>query len=352
MKRIIKAAPLLLMFAASEARAGCDACIQASVEKASASISASLNSLKTTVDTNVQATNQLKVTVDTSNSTMVGLLNAQQQQMLTTLDGVAAKLSLSQEKLGVTIRNLTDYTVNEINLAIKNQTKTEGFIDNSKEFGPLAHPVSNDITVNRAEHLKVALVELNGLLDDSVKKFQSWALVVGESDSTSSLRAKKVNEKIEELTPLLDLLHLPVISIEDTSSLLNLMKLLVLPNPQKISDLSEVQKIAYFSEIAKKSAAYRALASEVINKAALLSIDGWDIGYTQVTALDGKTSIEEFIASETERKLVSEDWHLDVKTKSDTGLIREQINQMNITNFLLNEIIKQERLSLAMEANK
>ena len=144
MKRIIKAAPLLLMFAASEARAGCDACIQASVEKASASISASLNSLKTTVDTNVQATNQLKVTVDTSNSTMVGLLNAQQQQMLTALDGVAAKLSLSQEKLGVTIRNLTDYTVNEINLAIKNQTKTEGFIDNSKEFGPLAHPVSND----------------------------------------------------------------------------------------------------------------------------------------------------------------------------------------------------------------
>ena len=130
------------------------------------------------------------------------------------------------------------------------------------------------------------------------------------------------------------------------------MKLPVLPNPQKISDLSEVQKIAYFSEIAKKSAAYRALASEVINKAALLSIDGWDIGYTQVTALDGKTSIEEFIASETERKLVSEDWHLDVKTKSDTGLIREQINQMNITNFLLNEIIKQERLSLAMEANK
>ena len=129
MKRIIKAAPLLLMFAASEARAGCDACIQASVEKASASISASLNSLKTTVDTNVQATNQLKVTVDTSNSTMVGLLNAQQQQMLTALDGVAAKLSLSQEKLGVTIRNLTDYTVNEINLAIKNQTKTEGFIE-------------------------------------------------------------------------------------------------------------------------------------------------------------------------------------------------------------------------------
>ena len=50
--------------------------------------------------------------------------------------------------------------------------------------------------------------------------------------------------------------------------------------------------------------------------------------------------------------MVSEDWHLDVKTKSDTGLIREQINQMNITNFLLNEIIKQERLSLAMEANK
>ena len=137
MKKIIKALPLFFMFAVPGANAGCDACIQASVERASASISASLNSLKTTVDTNVQATNQLRATVDTSNSTMVGLLNAQQQQMLTALDGVAAKLSLSQEKLGVTIRNLTDFTVNEINLAIKNQTKQKGFNRIERDFGPL-----------------------------------------------------------------------------------------------------------------------------------------------------------------------------------------------------------------------
>lgn len=341
---------VLCLFASSYVYAGCDTCIQGSVEKASASIQSSLSALKTSTESNITATNTLKATIDTSNSTMVGLLNAQQQEMLTALDGVAAKLSLSQDQLRKTVVNLTDYAANEISLAIKNQTKLKAFAENSLQYGPLAHPISSDIATNRAPLLRDALFEKAELLDNNIIKFQQWAMIVDDV-STETLRGKLVDEKIEELTPLLSQLNSTVITREDSSNLLVLLRLLTLPKPLAFNTLDSQEKIEYLLRVESLTNSYKALAEDVLDRTALLPVEGWDIGYTQIKVLEDSTSILEFIASETTRKLFAESWHLDIKKMTEAGLLREQLNQVNITNYLLNELIEQERTALAIEVS-
>lgn len=336
-----------LMFSFS-AHAGCDSCLQASIESASASINTSLNSLKTTVNSNVTATENLNSTISASSSSLVGLLESQNTQMVTAIDAATNKLLLSNDQLNKTIVNLTDFMTNEITRAMKSEFKVKSYMRNKRTFGPESQPVSGDIAVNRAPLLQAAIIEFETKLADQLKQFNQWALLEGENDNGTKLRRREVEQKIEDLSPQLDKLSQNVLTEEEVSDLLTLVKLIVLPSPTPSESLKGENAVDYYREVQKKAVAFTTLARDILLRAPLLDTEGWKIGYTKINEIDGKTSLTEFMLSESQRKYFSSEWHMDIKTKSKTGLLREQVYQTNMTNYLLNELVAEEQQTLSL----
>ena len=82
-----------------------------------------------------------------------------------------------------------------------------------------------------------------------------------------------------------------------------------------------------------------------------ISQEDWGIGYTTAEANDeGKTSVMAMLESETLGRLTSEGWYKDIKTKTDAGVLREQVYQQAINNKLLLKILEQEEQKLLLQA--
>ena len=62
------------------------------------------------------------------------------------------------------------------------------------------------------------------------------------------------------------------------------------------------------------------------------------------------TSLEEFMHSESDRKLISTDWHDDISSLTDVGLLREQVHQSNMQNYLLNSLIDAQKDNLLLKS--
>ncbi|WP_018984005.1 hypothetical protein [Salinimonas chungwhensis] len=339
---------LLGTLVSSNAFAGCDSCLQKDIKTASASINSSLSSLKTTVNTNVSATETLNNTISASSSSLVGLLESQNTQMVTAIDAATNKIILSNDKLNKTIINLTDFMTNEISQAMKSEFKIDAYLRSKETLGPQSQPISGDIAVNRAPLLQQAIVDFETKLADQLVQFKQWALLKGHKDNGQKLRRREVDKKIKELTPELDKLTQNLLTEQEVDDLLTLIKLMVLPSPKPSDTLEGKDAAEYYRQIQKKTLAFSVLARDVLLRAPLIETKDWKIGYTKVNDIDGKTSLTEFMLSETQRKYFSPEWHLDIKTKTDTGLLREQVYQTNMTNYLLNELIEEERQTLGL----
>tara|TARA_R110001592_G_scaffold357482_1_gene660874 strand:+ start:11713 stop:12792 length:1080 start_codon:yes stop_codon:yes gene_type:complete len=329
---------------------GCDSCLQAKIESASSSISSSLTELNTSASSVVTATETVNQTITTASESYIAVLEANQSALLSSLDAATNKIEFSNEATTTTYTNLTDTLTNTINTNAKNQIKLEQVFRNAQTYGDDALPESGAIALNRAEALTNALVEFNGKLEEQMVMFHEWAYVVEKGEESKTLRLKKVEEKYDEYSALLPQLSTGLLTSDDVNNLLTFLMLVVLPEPIDSEKLSVKRQVLYNQFVERKAAAYKVLAKEVLMKAPLLSTDSWDIGYTQVESEDGMTSLEEFMHSESDRKLISTDWHDDISSLTDVGLLREQVHQSNMQNYLLNSLIDAQKDNLLLKS--
>ena len=332
----------------SYAAVGCDSCLQMKIIQASADIQQSFTELDSTVKENVEATNQLNRTIDESGSALVGLMEKQHESLVTAIDASVTRMAASEDQTIKLLVNLTDVMTHEMNKVIKNTTLAERYESTKNTYGPYAQPISGDIAVNRAPLLKKAMIEIETILKVEEKKFMQWALHRGIGDGTIRLRGEKVNSEIQELEPLILKMAGNLLTQSDVDNLLKLFKLIVLPNPRNVEDLRSEEVISYLNEVREAATKFSVLAREVLMRAPLLETTDWMLGYTKVEEKDGLTSINEFMLSETERKYFSPEWHLNIKTLTDAGLLREQVYQSNMTNFLLHNLVEAEKKSLQL----
>ena len=325
---------------------GCDSCLQAKIESASSSISSSLTELNTSASSVVTATETVNQTITTASESYIAVLEANQSALLSSLDAATNKIEFSNEATTTTYTNLT----NTINTNAKNQIKLEQIFRNAQTYGDDALPESGAIALNRAEALTNALVEFNGRLEEQMVMFHEWAYVVEKGEESKTLRLKKVEEKYDEFSELIPQLSTGLLTSNDVNNLLTFLMLVVLPEPIDSEKLSVKRQVLYNQFVERKAAAYKVLAKEVLMKAPLLSTDSWDIGYTQVKSEDGMTSLEEFMHSESDRKLISTVWHDDISSLTDVGLLREQVHQSNMQNYLLNSLIDAQKDNLLLKS--
>jgi hypothetical protein len=334
----------LLLFPFGRAHAsGCDTCLQAKIESASSSISSALSTLNTTAQNAVTATDTANNTISTASSSYISALEAQQSQLLSSLDAASKKIEFGIESTTTTLTNLTDVLTGTINTNAKNQVKLLEFFDNNEWLGDDSHPLSAAIALNRAEALANALSEYNGRIQDQMTIFSEWAYLVEQGDETYTSRTQTAQDTLEEYITYLPLLATGLLSEDEVSKLLTALLIVVLPTPEDYESLDVERKLEYNAFVEKKAAAYRVLVKEVLKKAPLLATDGWDDGYTQIESEDGYTSIEEFMESESTRKLLSSTWYDDIASLNNTGLLREQVHQTNMQNYLLNELVEAQK---------
>ena len=338
------------LFFTSNVSAGCDACLQSAIRTASSQISASLQTLNATANTNVAATQALTQTVTTSSATLNALMESQHILLMNGLDAAAIRLEASTDVVSATVESTSDHLATTISQTIKDYGKTQQFLRNRDVYGPMALPLSGDIAANRAPLLAEALASYKTALDDSMIKFKQWALSPIEFDETTTVRQIRADERIIELSPMLDELVNGVLTQEQTSKLEELYRLMLLPVPLDQETMAPRERIIYLQEIDKLSKAYYVLMSDLLLKAPQLSPEGWDIGYIHVDTVEERTSLNEFVRAETERKMLSPTWHFDVKTKTEAGLLREQVNQHELTNYLLSMLYAEEQKTLALMA--
>lgn len=349
-KRAILTCLTLLALHNGSAYAGCDACLQSAIQSATAQISTSLRTLEATAQTNVTATQALTNTVTTSSASLNALMEAQHILLLNGLDAAAIKLEMSTSAVADTVEKTSDHLAATISQTIKDYGRAQQFIKNRDQYGPMSLPMSGDIAANRAPLLASAMMSFEGKRDDAMTKFRQWALAPPANDETRTIRQSKADARLLELAPNLDELAKGVIEQQSIEDIAELYRLMLLPVPIASESLPPQKRINYLREVDKLSRAYYALITDLLMKAPLLSTEGWDMGYISVDKVDVQTSISEFIRAETERKLLSPAWHFDMKTKTEAGLLREQIQQREITNYLLSQLIEQENISLNIMA--
>lgn len=329
---------------------GCDTCLQAKIQSASTQISSALSTLNSSASQTVTATQTVNTTLNAASTSFISILNTNQIQLLSSLDAASKKIEFTNEATTSTLANLTDTITGTISENAKNQSKMSQIFHNRDTYGPKSMPLSLAIAVNRSEHLTNALVELNGMLDDQLSKFKEWAYVVDKGDETTRLRREKALELIEQNEDLMSQLSTGLLTDDVATSLLDTMMVVVLPDPLDYESLSTEDQISYNSFIERKAAAYKVLAKFVLMKAPLLSTEGWDSGYSQIESEDDLTSIEEFIKSESDRKLLSEAWYNDVAKLNDVGLLREQVNQVNMQNYLLSSLVDAQKDNVLLKS--
>lgn len=322
---------------------GCDACLQAKIQAASSQISRGLSDLNSSANNAVNATDTVNDTIKAASDAYISVLETNSTQLLSSLDAATNKLEFSNEVTTTTFVNLTNTLNNTINTNAKNQIKVDEIFRNEETWGPDSLPISGAIALNRAEALSLATVEFNGRLEDQMTIFREWAFIVGKGDETQNIRLKKVTAKYEKYRELIPLLSTGLLTDETTKNLLTLNLLIVLPEPIDYQSLSTEKQIQYNIFVERKAAAFKVLAKEILMKAPLLKTDSWDSGYTQIESENGFTSLEEFMHSESDRKLVSSLWYDNIATLTEVGLLREQVHQTSMQNYLLNSLIETQK---------
>ena len=356
--------PALFCFAlVNPANAGCDPCIQSAAQAASGQMQSSLSAITSTVNGNVQATNAL-------NQTVIAANNAIQQTIVTNTNLIKQGMSASTNRIELAIQQnsktmeaMNDHLVQSLVQVMKEISVAEQVQKNKKMFDTeIAQPLSGDIGANRAPLLKAGVVQSEQLHQGMVDGMYEWSSETGDTPGAkSNLKATMLLKEDEAMWDPSPMLNSSVITAEESVNLQKLLTVLVNPVPLKKLTKAEASRSPKSAEYELKrnlyntqlTIAHSVLAKSVSERMATIPIsqEDWGIGYTTAEANDeGKTSVMAMLESETLGRLTSEGWYKDIKTKTDAGVLREQVYQQAINNKLLLKILEQEEQKLLLQA--
>lgn len=333
-------------------RAGCDACLQAAVQQAQTQISTSLTTLEQSVASNVQATQVLNTTIETANSTLTLLMEGQHRLLLQSLDAAAVRLEGAQTAQAKTIEKVGDHISQTVRQTMGGVLEAQMVFEHDELYGERSIPMTADVSADRAPLLKEALQEYQTQLNLANVAFKEWYFSVEPGDKSVTRRKLLVEEKMTTLTAQIDGLMGNLLTQAQTDNLLELFRLALMPEPQDISSMSAEQALTYRTRYHDLAFKYQALAAYVLKRAPLLSTDNWNTGYVVINEEQGKTSINEFLHSETDRKLFAKPWYLNISTRTTPGLLREQAHALAMSNYLLGEVLEQQSNQLISVASR
>ena len=345
------------------ATGGCDLCIKAAAEAAAAQIQAAVNVTNAAVEANVAATQALNTTVQASTATLQSLIQINSQQYLSGLSAATHKIELAIQQNTETGNRLTDHLVTSLVTLFKQLHLAEQVDNNNKTYHPkMAQPVSGDIGANRASLLKQSFVQTKQIFAQMVADMRVYSNdtddvnTAGGSIKVGALLA----EKDQVFDPLPFLLQ-DRLSDEESLNFQRLLTIMFNPVPLKAATAeqmaSDPNAVAYELDRqlhnVKTGMAHAVFADMVAAKSATLpmSTTDWQQGYVNITPDEnGNVSQAEFIKAEAEGRLLSEGWFLNVKSMSEAGILREQVYQQSINNYLLVEQLKQQKSALLLQA--
>ncbi len=361
MRRITLA--IVIATCSSMTWAGCDPCIQAAAQTANSQMTAAINNATAAVQANVSATQALNASVKSTDAAWQAAIKLNSTKFLQALDAATSRIELSQSMLLKTEENLADHQVQSIAKLFQELYTAEQVVASEKMLLPeIAQPMSGEIGANRAPLLKEGLVQAEQLWHKMDEDFAEWSDNTETVDSVgrSFLVSKLLTEKDEvfDITPLLTG---DTLTKEQSLNLQKLLTILVNPVPEKAMTDAEMagdpnaakQELERKLRNAKLTMAYSVLSKGLSEREAVIPIspDDWQKGYTTAQPNpEGKTSYREFIESETVGRMASEGWFQDIKTKTDAGILREQVYQQAINNHLLYKSVQQEEQLLLLLA--
>lgn len=354
---------LVILFHVESTFAGCDPCIQAAAQTTSTQMTTSIQNVTASVQANVSATQALNASIQATDAAWQAAINLNSTNYLQGLDASTSRIELSQSQLLKTVENLADHEVQSIAKIFEQLYNAEQKAVTERMLRPeLAQPMSGEIGANRAALLKQGIVQKDQQWRQMDINFAQWSDntetvdSAGGSITTSMLLTE--DPDVFDPTPLLTK---NVITENESLNMQKLITLLANPVPEKrISDdeLATNPKAAQLElerklRIAKRAIAFSVLSKGVAEREAVIPIseDDWLLGYT-IAAPDnnGNTSYRDFLESETVGRLTSEGWYQDIKTKTEAGVLREQVYQQALNNHLLFKSLQQEEQQLLLLA--
>lgn len=361
MKKIVTS--LLILAFSNSVYAGCDPCIQASAQQANTQMTTAVNNATTSVQANVSATQALSASIQATDAAWQTAIQLNSTSFLQGLDAATNRIELTQNQLLKVEENLTDHEINSIAKAFEELFNAEQVAETERMLRPeLAQPISGDIGSNRAPLLKQGIVQMDQMWKSMDDNFSQWSSdtetvnLAGESITTSMLLTE--DESVFDPTPIL---NSSVVSQDESLNLQKLMTLLINPVPRKAMTDDELardpnaakKELSRKLDNAKLSIAFSVLSKGLAEREAVIPIsqDDWQMGYVLARPnADGKTSYREFLESETVGRMASEGWYQDIKTKTEAGVLREQVYQQAINNHLLYKSLQQEEQQLLLLA--
>jgi hypothetical protein len=342
---------------------GCDICITKAVIKANAQLQAAVNATNVAVEANVAATQALETTVTTSTAALQSLIEINTQQYLAGLSAATNKIELTIQGSIETDSRLTDHLVTSLVTLFKQLQLAEQVDKNNKTYHPqLAQPMSGDIGANRAPLLKQSFVQTQQIFAKMVADMQLYSNNTTDVDTAGGSIKSGVllAEDAAVFDPLPFLLE-ERLSDEQSLRFQRLLTILFNPVPLKAATPDEMASSPAAVEYelnrklhnVKTGLAHSVFADMLAQKSATLPLSeaDWQQGYVNVIPDEsGNISQAEFIRAETEGRLLSEGWFLNIKSMSSAGVLREQVYQQAMNNYLLAEQLKNDRQTLLLEA--
>lgn len=343
--------------------AGCDPCIQAAAQTTSTQMSTSIQNVTASVQGNVSATQALNASIQATDAAWQAVVNLNSTNYLQGLDAATSRIELSQSQLLKVIENLADHEVQSITKIFEQLYNAEQKSVTERMLRPeLAQPMSGEIGANRAALLKKGIVQKDQRWKQMDINFAQWSNNTATVDSAgNSITTSMLLTEDPEVFDPTPLLTKNVISEDESLNMQKLITLLANPVPEKrISDDELVtnpnaEKLELERKLrnSKRAIAFSVLSKGIAEREAVIPIseDDWLLGYTIASPdNNGNTSYRDFLESETVGRLSSEGWYQDIKTKTETGVVREQVYQQALNNHLLFKSLQQEEQQLLLLA--
>lgn len=353
---------LLATFCCQYANAGCDMCIKAAAEIANAQMTASINATTAAVNANVAATNALNASVQATNAGLQASIEYNGNLLRQALDASTNRIEISIQQNTKASERATEHIAKTLVNTFKEVRVAEEIDKNNRTYSTeLAQPLSGDIGANRAPLLKKGMVQSSQVWKQMTKNMHDWNNDTSDVDQAGNDIKKAVlltqPDEVWDPQPLLTKNQL---TLEESKNQQKLITMLTNPVPLKSTTDSELSSNPAAAEYefkrriynAKVEVAHSVLAKSIADRHPLIPIsaDDWQKGY--VTSVPdpetGNTSMLSMLESETIGKISSDGWYLDIKTKTEAGVLRESVYQQVINNLLLTKQIEDEEQKLML----
>lgn len=356
--------PVISLFITFNAQAGCDPCIQTAVQTATTQMVAGLNSVTVAAQTNVTATQALSTALTASSTALQSVLQLNSSQQLQGLSAATNKIELAITANTKAVERMSDHTVKSLVNALKEISIAERVDETNKTFGSgVAHPISGDVGANRAALLKQGFVQTEQLWGQLSTNMHEWNKnSLNTSTAGKRIALAKLLTESEGVWNPIPLITKNQLTDQESLDAQKMLTMMINPVPAKQVTAEELatdpraadRELKRKLHNARNEMIHAVMSKSIADKTPTIpaSTDNWLMGYTAVEpdATTNKVSVASMLESETSGRVSSEGWYQDIKTKSEAGLLREQVYQQAINNKLLASLMETERNELLLTA--